>query len=175
MFVASNLDATLPSPRGPLPGMGSLAALVSTATGRHPEAAGKPERLLFDTSIARTGAQRPLVIGDRLDTDIEGARRAGVSSMVVMTGVTVPLGLAMAPPERRPSLIASDLRGLNRAHPRAEAGRCGDAVAEYVADTGRVVVRQRGDDTRDETLAAVVTAAWQAIDTGHPVDEVDSI
>jgi HAD superfamily hydrolase (TIGR01450 family) len=172
-FVASNLDATLPTPRGLLPGMGSLAALVSTATGQQPEAAGKPARPLFDISVERTAAKRPLVVGDRLDTDIEGARRAGIPSMVVMTGVATLLDLATAPPERRPDLLASDLRGLNRPHPAARDGHCGDAVAEYDSATKQIVVRQRGNDDLDETLAAIATAAWQALDDGCAVVEVD--
>jgi HAD superfamily hydrolase (TIGR01450 family) len=174
LFVASNLDATLPSSRGPLPGMGSLAALVITATGQHPVVAGKPERPLMDESITRTDARRPLVVGDRLDTDIEGAQRTGVPSMLVMTGVTDLLTVATAPPQWRPSLIASDLRGLSRPHPPAGSGKCGEAVAEYEAGANRVVVRTRGDDARDETLAAIVTAAWQAIDSGHVVETVDA-
>ncbi|HEX3708167.1 MAG TPA: HAD hydrolase-like protein, partial [Mycobacteriales bacterium] len=118
-------------------------------------------------------AQRPLVIGDRLDTDIEGATRAGVPSLVVMTGVTDALALATAPPERRPSLVASDLHGLNRPHSPASSGRCGAASAEYDAAARRVVVRSRGDDELDETLSAVVTAAWQALDAGQRVEAVD--
>ena len=173
-FVASNLDATLPTPRGPLPGMGSLAALVITATGQQPQAAGKPQRPLFDLSVRHTDARRPLVIGDRLDTDIEGARHAGIPSMLVLTGVTDLLALSGAAPEQRPTLVATDLRGLNRPHPAAAGGRCGGAVAEYDAATRRVVLRRPGNDESDETLAALVTAAWQAVDAGHPVDSVDT-
>jgi HAD superfamily hydrolase (TIGR01450 family) len=175
LFVASNLDATLPSPRGPLPGMGSLAALVITATGQQPIVAGKPERPLMDESVIRTAARNPLVVGDRLDTDIEGAHRSGLPSLLVMTGVTDLLAVATAPRELRPSLIAADLRGLNRPHPPAESGRCGDAVAEYDATKRQVVVRSAGDNAQDETLLAVVSAAWDAADAGNLVDAVDAI
>ena len=137
--------------------------------------AGKPERPLFDMSVERAGAQRPLAVGDRLDTDIEGARRAGLPSMVVMTGVTDLLSLAAAPPERRPDLVASDLRGLNRTHTPAASGRCGTAIAEYDAGQRRVVLRQRGNEESDESLAAVVTAAWQALDSGHAVESVAAL
>jgi HAD superfamily hydrolase (TIGR01450 family) len=172
LFVASNLDATLPTPRGPMPGMGSLAALVITATGRQPVVAGKPEKPLFDESLVRSGATRPLVVGDRLDTDIEGANRAGLPSMVVMTGVTDLLALAAAASERRPSMVATDLRDLTQPHPPASAGRCGQAVAEYDATTRRISVRMKGDDL--ETLSAVVTAGWRAVDEGHPIDGLDA-
>jgi HAD superfamily hydrolase (TIGR01450 family) len=172
LFVASNLDATLPTPRGPLPGMGSLAALVITATGEQPIAAGKPERPLFDQSIARTGAKNALVVGDRLDTDIAGANRAGLTSLLVLTGVTDLLAAATAVPEQRPTFAASDLRGLNRPHPAAHGGRCGDALAEYDADTHRVVLREPG--TEDESLPALLTAAWQATDAGSTIKSIDA-
>ncbi|MGN6474330.1 MAG: HAD-IIA family hydrolase [Mycobacteriales bacterium] len=171
LFIASNLDATLPTPRGPLPGMGSLAALVITATGVDPDVAGKPERPLFDESVARTGANHPLVIGDRLDTDIAGARRAGLTAMVVLTGVTDLRALATAEPQLRPDLVAADLRGINQPHRTALDGRCGDAVAGYDAKTRRVVVRTAGGP--DETLGAIVTAGWKAVDDGLEVQDVD--
>jgi HAD superfamily hydrolase (TIGR01450 family) len=170
LFVASNMDATLPTPRGPLPGMGSLAALVITATGQQPVVAGKPQRPLFDQSVARTQAAHPLVVGDRLDTDIEGANRAELPSMLVLTGVTDLLAAATAPPEQRPTFIASDLRGLNRSHLAAQDGRCGEAVAEYDADAQRIILRK--GDNEGESLAALITAGWAAIDTGHDVTEV---
>jgi HAD superfamily hydrolase (TIGR01457 family) len=172
LFVASNLDATLPTPRGPLPGMGSLAALVITATGHRPVVAGKPERPLFEQSVTRTGASRPLVVGDRLDTDIEGANRADLPSLLVLTGVTDVLAAATAAVAQRPTFIASDLRGLNRAHPPANNGRCGGAIAEYDADSRRVVLREPGDD--GQSLGALVTAGWQAVDAGQAVEAVDS-
>ncbi|HVV76098.1 MAG TPA: HAD-IIA family hydrolase [Mycobacteriales bacterium] len=170
LFVASNLDATLPTPRGPLPGMGSLAALMITATGVQPVVAGKPERPLFDESVERTGARRPLVVGDRLDTDIAGARNAGLAAMAVLTGVTDLLALASARHAQRPDLVAADLRGLTEAHPSAADGRSGDAVAEYDESAQGIVVRTRGTDA--ETLAAIVTAGWQAIDAGREVQSV---
>jgi HAD superfamily hydrolase (TIGR01450 family) len=170
LFVASNMDATLPTPRGPLPGMGSLAALVITATGQQPVVAGKPERPLFDQSVTRTNASRPLVVGDRLDTDIEGANRAELPSLLVLTGVTDLLAAATASPTQRPTFIAADLRGLNRPHPAAQDGRCGAAVAEYDAASRCVVLREGNGD--DELLAAIVTAGWQARDAGHAVEAV---
>jgi HAD superfamily hydrolase (TIGR01450 family) len=171
LFVASNLDATLPTPRGPLPGMGSLAALVVTATGVHPVVAGKPEQPLFEESLRRTTAKRPVVVGDRLDTDIAGARAAGIPSMAVLTGVTDLLALTNAAPEHRPDLIASDLRGLNNSHPGAVDGRSGEAVAEYDESARRIVVRAHGSEA--ETLAAVVTAGWREVDAGCEVQSVE--
>jgi HAD superfamily hydrolase (TIGR01450 family) len=171
LFVASNLDATLPTPRGPLPGMGSLAALVITATGVQPVVAGKPERPLFDESVERTGAKQPIVVGDRLDTDIAGARGAGIAAMLVLTGVTDLLALTRAAEDQRPDLVAADLRGLNRPHPAAIDGRCGDATAAYDPKTHRIVVRS--GDQPDEILGALVTAGWKAVDDGFEVHDVE--
>jgi HAD superfamily hydrolase (TIGR01450 family) len=165
-FVATNRDANIPMPRGPMPGMGAFAALIAAATGRQPLVAGKPERALYAEAVQRTGAARALVVGDRLDTDIAGARRAGLPAMLVLTGVSDLATAIQAPPEHRPTLIAPDLRGLLAAHPPAAAGRCGAALAEYDAQTGDGVVRMPG--APDDTVRAIVTAGWQALDAGHP-------
>ncbi len=115
-WVATNIDATLPSPRGPLPGNGSLvAALRSALGGRGPEVVvGKPEPELFRVTAQRSRAHRPLVVGDRLDTDIEGAVRAGMASLLVLTGVSTPADVLAAPPTRRPTYVAADLSALSR-------------------------------------------------------------
>jgi glycerol-1-phosphatase len=114
-WVATNTDRTLPSPRGPLPGNGSLVAVLRTALDREPDlVVGKPEPALFNTAAARAGAQRPLTVGDRLDTDIQGAVTAGLDSLLVLTGVSGPADLLAAPPNRRPTFVAADLSALFR-------------------------------------------------------------
>ncbi len=76
-WVATNADRTLPSPRGELPGNGSLVAALATALDRQPDTiVGKPAPALFRSAADKVGAKRPVVIGDRLDTDIEGAVNA---------------------------------------------------------------------------------------------------
>jgi glycerol-1-phosphatase len=111
--VATNTDRTLPSPRGALPGNGSLVATVATALGREPDVVvGKPEPGLFQAAAAQAGAHRPLVVGDRLDTDIAGARRAGLDSLLVLTGVSTSADLAVAPAAMQPTYVADDLSGL---------------------------------------------------------------
>jgi HAD superfamily hydrolase (TIGR01450 family) len=113
VWVATNLDATIPTARGELPGNGALVALVAHATGRRPDAsAGKPERALHDEAVRRCGARHPLVVGDRLDTDIEGANRVGCDSLLVLTGVTDEAALRAAPPSRHPTFVARDLGAL---------------------------------------------------------------
>ena len=77
VWVACNLDPTLPTERGPLPGNGSMVAALRTATGREPQVAGKPAPALLLDAVRRTGARAALMIGDRLDTDVEGGRAAG--------------------------------------------------------------------------------------------------
>ena len=117
LYVASNADATLPTPRGPQPGNGSLVQVLVHATGQEPIVAGKPEPPLHAESVQRVGAKRPLVVGDRLDTDIEGAVRGGADSLLVLTGVSKPADVLLAGPQRRPSYLAADLSGLNSSHP----------------------------------------------------------
>src|SRR5262245_12275466 len=116
-YVATNSDSTLPSPRGLQPGNGSLLQVIITATGTWPVVAGKPETPLHAEAVARTGARHPLVVGDRLDTDIEGAVRGGADSMLVMTGVTSAKDAVLAPPGRRPTYVAADLGGLLERQP----------------------------------------------------------
>lgn len=129
LWVATNTDATLPSPRGPMPGNGSFVGVVANTTGVLPVVAGKPEPAMHAECVLRTAARSPIVVGDRLDTDIEGADRAGVPSLLVLTGLTRPIDLLAAPPGQRPTYVAQDLGGLLVAHPpvdrRTGTARCG--------------------------------------------------
>lgn len=115
-WIATNSDATLPSPRGPLPGNGSLVAALETATGCRPEVIGKPQPALFAAALAAGHGERPLVIGDRLDTDIAGAVAAGLPSLLVLTGVSTALDLLGAPAEHRPTYLGRDLSALTSRH-----------------------------------------------------------
>jgi glycerol 3-phosphatase-2 len=116
VWVASNGDVTIPSGVGRVPGAGATVAFVAAAGGREPDAvAGKPHPALHRESVERSGARNPLVVGDRLDTDIAGAVAAGVDSLLVLTGVARPADLLESP--WRPTFVASDLRGLLVAMP----------------------------------------------------------
>jgi HAD superfamily hydrolase (TIGR01450 family) len=132
-WVVTNLDATMPSECGPLPGNGSLVAALSTALGgRMPDTVvGKPEPVLFETAAGVRAAHRVLVVGDRLDTDIEGARRAGMDSLLVLTGVTTPADLLGAAAHLRPTHVAADCSALSMSDGRCRvpAWRDGAAVA----------------------------------------------
>jgi HAD superfamily hydrolase (TIGR01450 family) len=116
-WVATNADATLPSARGPLPGNGSLVAALATATGLAPMIIGKPEPALFSAALEAGAGSRPLVVGDRLDTDIRGARAAGLPSLLVLSGVSDPADLLRAGPDLRPNYLGRDLRAIGLAHP----------------------------------------------------------
>ena len=116
LWVATNPDTSLPTEQGLAPGNGALVAALSATLGRQPDAVtGKPEPLLFEVAAQRLGAGTPLVIGDRVDTDICGANRAGMESLLVLTGVVQARDLATlvsVDPESRPTYLAADLRVL---------------------------------------------------------------
>ena len=171
LFVASNADSTLPTPRGRQPGNGSLIQVIATATGRAPLIAGKPEPPLHAEAVARTGAARPLVVGDRLDTDIEGAVRVGADSMLVLTGVTQPADAILAPAHRRPTYLAHDLTGLLEPHPPVTAAGTEFRCRGWTARLESVMAGQDGHAARLEIdgggaaidgLRALCAAAWSA-------------
>lgn len=120
LWVATNTDATLPTERGLAPGNGSMVAAVRTATGAEPLVAGKPAAPIMKDAIRLSGALNPLVVGDRLDTDIAGANATGVASLLVLTGVSSALDAVEAVPSERPTHIGFDLDVLNQP---AEASR----------------------------------------------------
>jgi HAD superfamily hydrolase (TIGR01450 family) len=112
-WVATNLDATFPSARGIAPGNGALVNVVAQTVGRRPDAiAGKPEPALLLEAINRTGAKRPLMIGDRLDTDIAAGSRLGIPTLLVGTGVSTLEEGCSAIGEERPTYISADLTCL---------------------------------------------------------------
>jgi len=164
--VATNVDATIPSPRGPLPGNGAMVGVVAAITGQEPLVTGKPDPAMHAECVRRTGARRPLVVGDRLDTDIEGARRAGAASLLVLTGVTDPGTLLAARPDHRPDLLAQDAGGLLVAHPAViadgTAHSCGDWRASGAeGDDVLVLERVAGDDDAGlDGLRALCAAHW---------------
>jgi HAD superfamily hydrolase (TIGR01450 family) len=112
LFVATNTDMSIPLPEGIAPGNGTLVAAVVAATGRQPLVAGKPFAPLMVESVERVGSVSPLVVGDRLDTDIEAGHVSAIPSLLVLTGVTEVAALLAATPEHRPTYVAADLRGL---------------------------------------------------------------
>jgi HAD superfamily hydrolase (TIGR01450 family) len=166
-WVASNTDMTVPTPQGPGPGNGALVDVVATFAQRLPVVAGKPEPPLMEETRRRVGGERPLVVGDRLDTDILGARRVGYDSLLVTTGVTGVAELVAAAHGLRPSFVGTDLGALSRPHQapvRHDRGfRCGGWWAE-VRDGAHEV--ERAPDTtpaRDGGSAASADAWWRVV------------
>jgi HAD superfamily hydrolase (TIGR01450 family) len=170
VWVATNPDLTVPTPRGTAPGNGQLTGVVARTTGIEPAVTGKPGPGLFRSAIRRAGGGRALVIGDRLDTDIAGAVAAGLESLVVLTGVTGLTELLGAGPAERPTYLAEDLSGLWQAHPRVELvdGWWVCAAAKVRAAAGRL--EQAGDGGRLDAWRAACAAAWSAADTGEQLD-----
>lgn len=189
-FVATNLDETIPTERGIAPGNGSLVAVVVAATGVEPASAGKPKPEIFRQAAARVGAQRPIVVGDRLDTDIAGAAAAGMASLQVLTGVDDARAVVLAAPEERPRYVAEDLRGLLVAHPaprRAVDGwwvcvdvaarvRTEDGVAQVRLGDGAVLTLDDGAaEVPLDAVRALCCAAWEAVDDGRPLAAVPDL
>ena len=168
-WVASNTDLTIPTPRGRAPGNGTFVEVLRLATGRTPLVAGKPETPMHAEAVARTGSSAPLVVGDRLDTDIEGANRAGVPSLLVFTGVTDPVDLVLAAPELRPSFVSHDLAGLHHPHPPTTA--TGDQSGSDAAFTCGSFTASVVDGTLRVTTAGPADAA----DPAHPTDGLDGL
>jgi HAD superfamily hydrolase (TIGR01450 family) len=168
LFIASNADSTLPTPRGRQPGNGSLIQVIATATGRVPLIAGKPEPPLHAEAVARTRARRPLVVGDRLDTDIESAVRSGADSLLVLTGVTQPLEAVLASPRHRPTYLAEGLTGLLGPHPEVTiTGGTFSCGGWHVAVNGGEVT-VTGSGTAIDGLRALCAAAWSTGAVNEP-------
>lgn len=170
LWVATNADTTLPSPRGPLPGNGALVAALRVTTGLEPIVAGKPEPALHLESVARVGAGKPLVVGDRLDTDVLGAIRGGADSLLVLTGVVDAAAAVRAPAGMRPTYVAWDLRGLLADQPAVtlvgDRAECGAAAASYAGGTLSVT------GTGIPALRAACALGWLVADRGDGLERV---
>ncbi|MFD4367406.1 HAD-IIA family hydrolase [Rhodococcus sp. NPDC058521] len=161
-WVATNVDTTLPTERGLTLGNGSMVAAVATASGREPLVAGKPAEPIMQDALTRSGAQRPLVVGDRLDTDIEGANAVGIDSLLVLSGVSTVAEVLRAPASQRPTFIGRELAVLDE---DVDDVRVAGAEAWNVTfDGSDLVVESAGDaaDERDVDLVrALAHVAWK--------------
>ncbi|MDE0573251.1 HAD-IIA family hydrolase [Demequina sp. B12] len=167
-FFASNMDLTIPNDRGVAPGNGSLVNVVITATGVTPPSAGKPAPAMFTLAAQQAGASSPMVIGDRLDTDLKGARAAGFPGLLVLTGVNDGRDAVLAPPDQRPAYIGATMECLAHPHPHP---RNIDGV--WWVNEAQASV-QDGDLTVDggtelDRVRAACVAAWASADAGQPV------
>jgi len=167
LWVTANLDVTLPTERGLLPGNGSFVAALRAATDAEPLVAGKPAPALMQDALARGDFRTPLVVGDRLDTDIAGANAAGLPSLMVLTGVNTALDAVFAIGDHRPTYLGEDLRALSV---DADALRIGSHPA-WRTEVSRdaVIVTATGADPGDDGLSVVRAAAraiWDVAGSG---------
>lgn len=182
-WVATNLDRTIPSPRGALPGNGSLVQALVHALGVAPEATGKPDPTMHRESVERSDARAPVVVGDRLDTDIAGAVAVGAPSLLVLSGIADAHQIVSASPEQRPDYLSRDVSGLLDVHPAVAPGADGSvtaggwrvtrALAELTLQqtdsvTGDPSASGRaGSDSQLAALRVIAVAAWAQQDAGR--------
>lgn len=176
-WVATNTDWTIPVARGIAPGNGTLVGAVHNAVGRLPIVAGKPEVAIFEEAARRFGGVKPLVIGDRLDTDILGANRAGMESALVLTGIDRRKQALAANAKCRPTYILGDLRELAEPYPEAVQttdARTGDTVVTVGESSVRlaktVVTVERAGDRPIDLLRAATALIWGS---GLPIYGLD--
>jgi len=168
LWVAANVDRTLPSERGLLPGNGSMVAALRTATDREPQVAGKPGSALLTDALGRGHFTNPLVVGDRLDTDISGANAAGLPSLLVLSGVSTAADMVFAVPGERPNYVAPDLRSLDV---HSDTIRIGPHPAWHVdVEPDGVTVTWTGQETQDPLtiVRATASAIWRSEWNGRP-------
>ncbi|MFJ8002237.1 HAD-IIA family hydrolase [Streptomyces sp. NPDC096310] len=159
-WFASNTDLTIPGARGIMPGNGAAVEVVRIGTGAEPQVAGKPLPPMHRETILRTGARKALVVGDRLDTDIEGAFNGGVDSLLVLTGVTDGARLLAAEPRHRPTYVDADLRGMLTGQPEVVERDGGFGCGGWTASAGAGALTLDGDGTALDGLRALCAAAW---------------
>lgn len=162
LWVATNTDMSIPQARGIAPGNGTLVAAVASATGKQPRVAGKPEAPLFHSAARRLKSERPIVVGDRLDTDILGGNRAGFATAAVLTGVDTPGSILAARSSERPGYLLADLTELYEPYPEIveeeSKFRCGKATAEV--QDGLITVS--GSEQDLDAWRAACAAWWAA-------------
>ena len=171
LWVTANLDVTLPTERGLVPGNGSMVAALQAATGAQPLVAGKPAPALMEDALARGMFANPLVVGDRLDTDIAGANATGLPSLMVLTGVSTAREAVHAPPTQRPTFIGADLTALDLdAAALAVAAQLAWSTVQSAA--GAVVISAAGADPGPDGLSVVratARAVWDTAADGQSV------
>ena len=173
-YVASNADSTAPTEWGVTPANGSFVRVIAHATGVEPVVAGKPMRPLHEEGMMRLGATNPLIVGDRLDTDIEGATVHGAAGLLVLSGVATPQDALAAPVHQRPRYLSWDVSGMNETHPGPTRHVDGDTAhtrcGGWTVTAGPGGVRLSGGGDRLDGLRALCTAVWadETIDPAGP-------
>lgn len=170
-WVATNQDWTIPREKGIAPGNGTLVSAVHTAVGQLPIVAGKPEPAIFQTAVEHFGAEKAVYVGDRLDTDILGANRANMDSVLVMTGIATRKEVLAAKPDSRPTYILENMAGLlvDYEAPRAikRGFACGDVEVELL---GNRVMVTHGNPQSIEALRAACAVIYGSATPIHGLD-----
>ncbi|MEU6857481.1 HAD hydrolase-like protein [Glycomyces sp. NPDC046736] len=168
VWASTNVDATLPTPDGPLPGTGAMVGAVATALGHGPHlVAGKPQPPIYRAALARKSGGRAIMVGDRPDSDIEGANKVGLDSLLVFTGVVSPRQALALPPEQRPTHLGWSLAALTEPHPElswndaVDYVECGGWTATLEGDE----IRLGGDGDDLDAWRALCELSWAAADT----------
>ncbi|HWU20962.1 MAG TPA: HAD-IIA family hydrolase [Nocardioides sp.] len=174
-WIASNTDASIPTKYGVAPGHGVLVDLIASFSGARPLVAGKPARPLLDETVQRMSANRPLMVGDRLDTDIVGGRNAGVDTLLVLTGVTRLEQLVAARPDERPTYLARDLAGLSTPHPEVQGSDGRWVVGGWSARCEDGGLEIGGNGEGDDWWRAVAAASWAHLDRTGDAAEVTGL
>ncbi len=166
-WIATNTDMTLPQDRGIAPGNGALVAAVRAAVGQDPLVAGKPEAPLFHAAAKRLGANNPVVVGDRLDTDILGGNNAGMATILVLTGVDSTESALKARTAERPQFIIETLQDFYEPYPEITRSgtvfSCGGEQATVDGNTITVTLSHGNEDgSCDLNAGRAMCAAWWA-------------
>ncbi|MDO5628420.1 MAG: HAD-IIA family hydrolase [Mobilicoccus sp.] len=179
-WVVTNPDLTVPTDRGIAIGNGSIAGALRHAVDVDPVIVGKPYPPLYQRCAGRLGCapEQTLAVGDRLDTDIEGANRTGMDSLCVLTGVSGPLDLILADELRSPTHVAVDLRALLEPYVAAEVvhdagtvtATCSEARVVMTAD--HVELSEGGAGS--ERLRALVAAGRAILAADRPLPALDA-
>jgi glycerol 3-phosphatase-2 len=174
-WVASNTDLSLPTKFGQAPGHGVMVDMIERFSGVRAVVAGKPQRPLLEEAIRRVGGRRPLMVGDRLDTDVEGANNVDIDSLLVMTGVTGLPELVSARPELRPTYIARGLEGLFVSHPAPEHDGSRWVCGGWQAGVEGNRLQVTGEGGAADWWRVVAGAAWDHLDRSGSAADVTGL
>lgn len=171
IWIATNNDWTLPQERGIAPGNGTLVSAVHTAVGQFPVVAGKPDPAIFRTALKVFNDRTALFVGDRLETDILGASNAGVTSALVLTGISNKKDVLSAKVGERPDFILESLADLLVDYPELKetkrGWKCAEAEVELLGERVLVVA---GEPRSINALRAACKVIWNADKHIHFLD-----
>ena len=164
IWIATNLDSTIPTQVGIAPGNGSFVTAVRNAVGREPDGVGgKPDRSMMEQTMAAFPAKAPLLVGDRYDTDVAAGIAAGMSTMLVLSGVSTPADVWAS--KIRAGYLGESVQDLITEYvgpqKSADGYCCGEAKAVYLVTDS--VVRATGG-TRLERLRAADSLKWSLVE-----------